>query len=235
MAVTEAHQDTHHHEPGLHHQFENKAQQDECYAVGMWAFLVTEIMFFGALFMAYILYRWKYQPEFYALHKMLDIPLGATNTTILLFSSLAMALAVRSAQLKDRMQCFGWLGITQLCAVGFCVIKTIEWSHKFKGGIVLGPNFSWPPPEYAAKIPELAQISEGRAQLFYSLYFAMTGLHAIHVVVGMLLIGSLMAMWWRRDPAVTEDFMPTEMVGLYWHFVDLVWIFLFPLFYLIPK
>lgn len=226
--------DNGHHGP-LRHQFEDLDQQNECYAVGMWTFLVTEIMFFGALFFAYTLYRWKYQPDFYLLHKMLDIPLGATNTTILLFSSLAMAMAVRAAQLKDRKQCFNWLGVTNLCALGFCVIKYFEWTHKFHTGIILGPSFQWPSAEYVAKVPELANVPERTAQLFFSLYFAMTGLHAIHVLVGMILITTLMVLWWRKNPNVTEDFMPTEMIGLYWHFVDLVWIFLFPLFYLIPR
>lgn len=219
----------------VHTQFENEEQQNESYIVGMWSFLVTEVMFFGALFFSYALYRWKYQADFYVLHEMLDRVMGAVNTSVLLFSSLAVALAVRGAQLKKKKTVLAWLTVTQLCAVTFLVIKYFEWTKKFKAGIVLGPSFVWPNPTYLEEIPALAKVPEGHAQLFYSLYFGMTGLHAIHVIVGIIVIGVLMIMWWKNNRLVTEDYIPTEMVGLYWHFVDLVWIFLFPLFYLIPR
>ncbi len=223
-------------EPLLHEQYESVDQQNETYIIGMWAFLITEIMFFGGLFISYILYRWKYQPEFYLTHKMLDILPGAMNTTILLFSSLAVALAVRAAMLQKRSAVLGWLSITQVCALGFLVIKWfMEWSPKFNHGIILGPQFHWPNPHYLEHHPELANVTSDRAQMFYSLYFAMTGLHAIHVIIGIVAIGVIMLLWYKRKAIVTRDYIPTELVGLYWHFVDLVWIFLFPLFYLIPK
>ncbi len=214
----------------VHHQYEDYEQQSESYIVGMWAFLVTEIMFFGALLFAYALYRWQYQPQFYLLHEDLNWLLGGVNTMVLLFSSLAVALAVRCAMLKNRKGVLGWLTITQLCACGFLVIKYFEWHHKYEIGVWLGDGFKWPSHgSHAESVP--ANI----AQLFYSLYYAMTGLHGFHVIIGILVIGALMYKWYKRDPMVTRDYIPTELVGLYWHFVDLVWIFLYPLFYLMPR
>ncbi|HRJ27548.1 MAG TPA: cytochrome c oxidase subunit 3 [Fimbriimonadaceae bacterium] len=215
----------------VHHQYEDYEQQSESYIVGMWAFLVTEIMFFGALFLAYVLYRWQYQPEFYLIHKDLDWVMGGINTTVLLFSSLAVALAVRCAMLQDRKGVLGWLTVTQLCAAGFLVIKYFEWSHKYHKGVWLGEGFKW-----GEGVTKYAQdVSANTAQLFYSLYYCMTGLHGFHVVIGIIVIGILMRMWFKNNPLVTKDYVPTELVGLYWHFVDLVWIFLYPLFYLMPR
>ena len=210
--------------PELWHQFEDIDQQTDTYVVGMWAFLVTEVMFFGVLFLAYTLYRWNYQPEFFEIHKLLDIKLGATNTVILLLSSFSMALAVHFAQLKDRAKQLICLGITLSCAFGFLIIKYFEYSAKIHHGLVPGSNFQWDNPEIPA----------GIAQMFFSLYFTMTGLHGVHVVVGILVISSLMILTKIKSPLV-ENYVPTELIGLYWHFVDLVWIFLFPLFYLMPQ
>ncbi|MBI1756792.1 MAG: cytochrome c oxidase subunit 3 [Fimbriimonas ginsengisoli] len=216
-----------HHGP-VHHQFENIVQQNEAYAIGMWTFLVTEIMFFGALFLSYGLYRWRYPVDFSRVHEELNINLGAFNTTVLLVSSFSMALGVHFAQLKDRAKVLKALSVTIACAFTFLVVKYFEYGAKLEHHLFPGANFR----------PEAEHLHGGNpnvAQMFYSLYFAMTGLHGIHVLVGILVIGFLMLLWVKKNPLVTEDFMPTEMIGLYWHFVDLVWIFLFPLYYLIPK
>lgn len=232
----------------VHHQFENIDQQNESYIVGMWCFLVTEIMFFGALFLMYTIYRWNYQQDFYGAHLELsqgtDMPVfggliqsvglkefpvwGSINTTVLLFSSFTMVLAVRSAQLRQKMNVLKYLGGTIVCACIFLVIKfTFEWPAKFQHKLVPGSNFA---PETA----HLHGASPRAAEIFYSLYFAMTGLHAIHIIAGIGVLGALAYLWQKGAKSVTEDYVPTEMIGLYWHFVDLVWIFLFPLFYLIP-
>lgn len=213
----------------VHHQFEDIEQQNECYIVGMWAFLVTEVMFFGALFVSYVLYRWAYQPDFYLAHKNLSVMWGGINTTILLLSSFTMVLGVHYAQLRNTKMVVANLGATILFACGFLVIKfTQEWPAKFEHHLVPGHSFG--------SHPEFLNGASPRAsELFYTLYFLMTGLHAIHVIVGILIIGILARMWQQGNKVVTEDYIPTELVGLYWHFVDLVWIFLFPLYYLIPQ
>jgi cytochrome c oxidase subunit 3 len=224
----------HDHPEGLHHQFEDIEQQNETYLVGMWSFLVSEIMFFGALFMIYILYRWKYQPDFYLAHKSLDVMWGGVNTTILLISSFAMVMAVHAAELKKRLNVLKWLTLVQLCAVAFLFIKfTFEWPAKAHHGFVPGVNFS-PDPHYLQEMGMQA-LNVRPAEIFFSLYFGMTGFHALHIIVGILMIGVLMMLWQKKHPLVIHDYIPTELIGLYWHFVDLVWIFLFPLFYLIPN
>lgn len=215
-----------HHVEEVYEQYEDIGQQQESYVFGMWTFLVTEIMFFGVLFCCYTIYRWKYQPYFFKVHEELSIPLGATNTVVLLLSSFTVALAVHYAQKREKTKQLICLGITNLCAFGFLVIKSIEYSAKVAHHHVPGPGFQW--DVAGTGVP--AHI----AQLFYSLYFAMTGLHGIHVIIGILCISTLMVLVAKDHPIIT-DYIPTELIGLYWHFVDLVWIFLFPLFYLMPK
>jgi cytochrome c oxidase subunit III len=205
-------------------QYEDIDQQNESYIVGMWAFLVTEVMFFGVLFLCYSLYRWKFHDSFYIAHKELNVTMGGINTVVLLFSSFSMAMAVYFAQLKNKWLQLFCLALTVGCAFGFLGIKTLEWIPKFEHHLVPGMDFEW----HGAG-------SAHQAQMFFFLYFCMTGLHAIHVIIGILVIGALMFMRLRDHPLVNRDYIPTEMIGLYWHFVDIVWIFLFPLFYLIPK
>lgn len=214
----------HDHHGEVYEQYETIEQQQESYVVGMWAFLVTEVMFFGALFLIYTVYRWKYQPYFYEIHRELDLVKGTVNTVVLLSSSLSMALAVHYAQLKNKARQLMCLGITVACAFAFLVIKFFEYKAKIDHGLFPNATFHWTNPD----------VPSGVAQTFFSLYFAMTGLHGVHVLVGILLIGTLMLMVWRDSKLIT-DYIPTELIGLYWHFVDLVWIFLFPLFYLLPK
>ena len=213
----------HEHGP-LHHQFEDIGQQNEVYAVGMWTFLVTEVMFFGALFLVYTLYRWHYQNDFYIAHEETNVKLGALNTTVLLLSSFSMAMAVHFSQLNQPRKVVGGLLATLVGALIFLGVKSIEYREKFEKHHYPGPSFN--PP---------AGTSRNGSEMFFSLYFGMTGLHGIHIVIGIIVISTLAYLWIKRRPIVTEDYLPTEMVGLYWHFVDLVWIFLFPLYYLIPK
>jgi cytochrome c oxidase subunit III len=199
------------------------AQQMEASTLGMWTFLVTEIMFFGGLFMAYLVYRWQSPLGFQEASHHLNIYWGAGNTVILIVSSLTMALAVRAAQTsqKRETQVF-WLVSTMVFGTAFLGIKAIEYADKFTHHIVPGPHFQWeglyPKP----------------AEQFYSLYFAMTGLHALHMVIGLGIMAVITVMAWKRQ-FDGEYYTPVEVAGLYWHFVDIVWIFLFPLLYLIGR
>jgi cytochrome c oxidase subunit III len=212
----------------LKFQYEDMDQQNDSYIVGMWSFMVTEIMFFGALFMIYTLYRMNYQADWWKTHEHLSWQLGGINTFNLLVSSFLMATAVRYAQLKNRVAVLRLLALVILCGGIFMSIKYVEYSGKLAENLYPGAGFT-----KDASILHGANLNH--AQLFFGLYFAMTGLHGVHVVVGMVIIGFLWMLWYRKREVVTEDFIPTELVGLYWHFVDIVWIFLYPLFYLMPK
>jgi cytochrome c oxidase subunit III len=211
------------HHPYLQHHFDSMAQQAEASTLGMWTFLVTEIMFFGGLFMAYLVYRHQSPMGFQEASHHLNIYWGAANTAILIVSSLTMALAVRAAQTSQPVRTqVTWLLWTMFFGAAFLGIKAIEYSDKFKDHIVPGPNFVWhglyPKP----------------AEQFYSLYFAMTGLHALHMVIGLGIMAVITIMALRKT-FDSEYYTPVEIAGLYWHFVDIVWIFLFPLLYLIGR
>ncbi|MBC8135757.1 MAG: cytochrome c oxidase subunit 3 [Fibrella sp.] len=308
------------------HQFEDIDQQNECYMVGMWTFLVTEIMFFGALFLAYSVYRTLYPATYLDCHRFLDIKWGTINTGVLLFSSWSMVMAVVANQHGKKWPMIFWLSVVIACSLGFLGIKAIEYSSKIKEGLWVG-NFDYAKAntewihhhekhgsndanrgnndaenvaeghspdstagieaaipgaqvnaspgklfEHEAKLvysyypsvrelaagyrytnptystvekaetgpftsyqggPSFVETASKRAQLFFSIYFGMTGLHAIHIIIGILMMGTIIGLRFFDHPSVTLDYMPTEMVGLYWHFVDIVWIFLFPLMYLI--
>jgi cytochrome c oxidase subunit 3 len=212
----------HGHHPALQHQFNTMEQQQETVTLGMWVFLITEIMFFGGLFMAYLLYRVWY-PEAWAEGSVeLDVVLGGLNTVVLIGSSLTMALAVRCAQVGAPRATVGWLGITMALGATFLVVKGFEYAHKFQTHHVPGPDFMFEGPH--AK----------QVEIFLSLYFAMTGLHALHMVIGLGLL-SVIAWMAHRRRFTPEWYSPVEMSGLYWHFVDIVWIFLFPLLYLVDR
>jgi cytochrome c oxidase subunit III len=214
-----------HHHPRLQHHFDSLEQQKESATLGMWTFLLTEIMFFGGLFLLYTVYRFLYPEPFATASRALDIPLGFINTLILIGSSLTMALGVHTAALGKRRATAGWLLATVVLGTVFLGVKVVEYSHKFEHHLVPGPHFA---PE-ADQIPVVQQKG---AEIYFSLYFAMTGLHAIHMILGIpvLLVLALLAHrgWFSR-----AYYTPVEMFGLYWHFVDIVWIFLFPLLYLI--
>ena len=205
------------HHPYLQHHFDDMGQQAEASTLGMWVFLVTEIMFFGGLFMAYLVYRHASPQGFQEASHHLNIYWGAANTAILIISSLTMAFAVRAAQTSQpaRTQVF-WLVSTMAFGAAFLGIKAIEYTDKFRDHIVPGPYFQWeglyPKP----------------AEQFYSLYFAMTGLHALHMVIGLGIMTVIAIMAWRKT-FDSDYYTPVEVAGLYWHFVDIVWIFLFPL------
>lgn len=205
-------------------QYETIEQQQESYIVGMWTFLVTEIMFFGAMFLVYTLYRWKYADVWASMSGELSWKLGGINTAVLLLSSFFVAMAVHCAQKKREKAQINWLLGTIACAFVFLGIKYVEYSAKLQPDHYLFPNWAYIAP---------AGVEEGPSRLFMSLYFAMTGLHGVHVAIGILVFIALIVMTKQKRPAIS-DYVPTEMVGLYWHFVDLVWIFLYPLFYLIP-
>ena len=203
------------------HQFDDAGQQRESALLGMWVFLATEIMFFGGLFAGYTAYRFQYAEGFAAASHHLDMLLGAINTAVLLTSSLTMALAVHSAQVgKKPSHIAGWLVLTMLFGCAFLGIKVVEYYDKFVHHLVPGAGFVW---EGA-----LAR----QAQMFYYLYFAMTGLHAIHMVAGVAVV-LVIAIQAARGRYTPQYHNPLEITGLYWHFVDIVWIFLFPLLYLI--
>jgi cytochrome c oxidase subunit 3 len=208
--------------PAHAHHFDSLDQQNEASSLGMWVFLVTEILFFGGAFLAYIVYRSAYPEAFAGASHHLDITLGAINTAVLIFSSLTMAVAVRSAQLGRRNATVLFLLATMLLGSAFLVIKVIEYGHKFRDNLFPGPGFVY--PEGPAR----------QAELFFSIYFAMTGLHALHMIIGIGLLGVLVLMA-RKRRFTPEYYSPVENIGLYWHFVDIVWIFLFPLLYLIGR
>jgi len=190
----------------------------EANKIGMWLFLFTEVLLFGALFLAYAMYLTLHRWDFMAGSAQLDKLMGAGNTVILLTSSLTMALAIGALERGKKNQSLVLLTATLLLACGFLGIKSVEWSHKFHHGI-------WPNSETLAGFPQGEQI-------FYGLYFTMTGLHALHVVIGaVVILFTMMLMGRGKVHQGRIDLL--ENTGLYWHLVDLVWIFLFPLFYLI--
>jgi cytochrome c oxidase subunit 3 len=204
------------------HQFDDAEQQFEASALGMWAFLATEVLFFGGLFAAYAVYRQYYPEAFAAASSHLDIVLGAVNTAILIGSSLTMVLAVYSARFGSRRAQVLFLLATLVLGLFFLGIKAVEYQHKFHEHLVPGLNFQFPGKEVQ------------HAQIFFSLYFAMTGMHALHMVIGAGLLVTLAVLAWRGRFSAAY-YTPVEIVGLYWHFVDIVWIFLFPLLYLIGR
>jgi len=224
-----------HHPPALAHHFDDLGQQHEAATLGMWLFLVTEVLFFGGLFLVYSIYRSQYPDAFAAASHELDIRLGTINTAVLITSSLTMALAVHAAQLGQRRALMVFLVATMALGGVFLGIKGVEYQHKFAEHHVPGPSFQFEPEHKpgANTVPVQKDIVR-HAQIFFSLYFVMTGLHAVHMIVG-LGIMSFMC-WWAWTGTITATYYsPIEISGLYWHFVDIVWIFLFPLLYLIGR
>ena len=213
--------DEHPHHPKLQHHFDDMAQQTEASTLGMWVFLVTEVMFFGGLFLAYLVYRHADPMGVQEASNHLNVTWGAVNTIVLIVSSLTMALGVRAAQTSapPKVQ-VGWIVATMILGSAFLGVKVIEYADKFEHNLVPGPNFVW-----EGKYP-------AGAEMFYSLYFCMTGLHAVHMIVGLGIMTVIGIMAWRRT-FDADYYTPVEVAGLYWHFVDIVWIFLFPLLYLI--
>jgi cytochrome c oxidase subunit 3 len=210
------------HHAALAHQFDTLGQQREAATLGMWVFLVTEVLFFGGLFTTYLVYRSWYPDAFAAGSHELLIWAGTTNTAVLITSSLTMALAVHAAQTGERRRLIGFLVVTMLLGATFLGIKAFEYYTEFLEHHVPGAGFQFAPEHIV------------RAQIFFSLYFMMTGLHALHMIIGLGVMSFILALAWRGR-ITPEYYNPVEVAGLYWHFVDIVWIFLFPLLYLIGR
>ena len=235
----------HAHHPGLQHHFTTMSQQREAVTLGMWVFLLTEVLFFGGLFITYTLYRIWYYDAFALASKSIEILPGLINTVVLIGSSLTMALSVRSAQTNQRKATVNWLLATIVLGSVFLGIKVYEYSLKFEHHHVPGATFDFFSHEEAAGGGEheaagASVHTMGReelqrtTQLFFSLYFTMTGLHALHMIVGIVIL--FIIAWQAHKGRFDEEYhAPVEMTGLYWHFVDIVWIFLFPLLYLVER
>ncbi|HMJ08062.1 MAG TPA: cytochrome c oxidase subunit 3 [Pyrinomonadaceae bacterium] len=292
----------HYHPPGLQHQFENMKQQEESVSIGMWLFLVQEIMFFGGLFTVYLVFRSKFPMAFAAGSNHLDAFLGGLNTLVLIVSSLTMALTVYYAQKGDRIKQVVLIVLTMMFGATFLVIKGVEYADKYNHGLVpvsglnrrvaappenetvlpavhaavaetaaesehgeeeeyINPRgeFVWkntslvkmaieeqaadPKGTYLTKSEQIGYFSNGqidankfrdKVRIFFWIYFVMTGLHALHMIVG---LGLMTWLGWKawKGTFGPDYYMPVEMSGLYWHFVDIVWIFLFPLLYLLGR
>jgi cytochrome c oxidase subunit III len=200
-------------------QYDTLEQQHDAATLGMWVFLATELMLFGGLFTGYAVYRFLYPAGFVEGSRHLEIVLGAVNTAVLIVSSLTMALAVHSAQVGARKSLLGFLTLTVLIGSAFMSIKGVEYYHHYQGRMVPGLIFEYSGP-YPAEV-----------QLFFLFYFTMTAVHAIHLSIAIAIAALLVARAWRGAFS-PEHHSPIELLGLYWHFVDIVWIFLLPLLYL---
>ena len=195
-------------------------QQEEVARLGMWVFLATEVLFFGGLFLAYAIYRARYPDAFAAAGEHTKVVIGTINTAILLTSSFIMALGVKAAEADRRRPLARYLLATALLGIVFLVLKGFEYAGEYREHLVPGLNFIFKARDASA------------AELFFLLYFIMTGLHAVHMAIGVCL---LLIFAWRAKRGVFSGegkHMPVTVLGLYWHFVDLVWVFLFPLLYL---
>jgi cytochrome c oxidase subunit 3 len=211
-----------HHPAALAHQFDSLAQQQEAATLGMWVFLVTEVLFFGGLFITYAVYRWWYPEAFAAASHELLIWAGTTNTAVLITSSLTMALAVHAAQTGERRRLMTFLVVTMILGATFLGIKAFEYYTGYLEGHLPGAGFRFEAKHFQ------------HAQIFFSLYYLMTGLHAVHMIIGLGVMAVMLWLSWRGT-ITAEYYTPIEISGLYWHFVDIVWIFLFPLLYLIGR
>jgi cytochrome c oxidase subunit 3 len=222
----------HHHNPALLHHFATEQQQRDSASFGMWIFLATEVMFFGGLFCAYLIYRHWYFGDFAAASTSINAKLGGANTAVLICSSLTVVLAIWAAQTSRRSLMLLMLVLTMLFGAAFLGIKGIEYADKFHEHHVPGASFNFDHEE----VPNHpGQYAEPRhAEIFFALYFIMTGLHALHMIIGLGIFSWLFWAAWKGR-FTPEYHTPLEIGGLYWHFVDIVWIYLFPLLYLIDR
>jgi cytochrome c oxidase subunit 3 len=218
------------HNPALLHHFADSGQQRNAASLGMWIFLATEVMFFGGLFCAYLIYRLWYFGDFAAASQTLNYKLGATNTAVLICSSLTVVLAVYASQTGKRSLLLGSLVLTIVLGFAFLGIKAIEYTEKFEKHHVPGASFQFDNVRVPGHPDQLA--NPRHAQIYFALYFIMTGLHALHMIIGIGIFAWLLYAAWRGR-FTPEYNTPVEIGGLYWHFVDIVWIYLFPLLYLI--
>ena len=247
------------HHPALAHQFDSMEQQQDASTFGMWVFLLTEIMMFGGLFTAYLIYRIKYYPAFVAGSTSISVSWGFANTLVLIGSSFTMAMAVWSAQTGRRKGQIWFLIGTMILGAAFLGVKAKEYYDKWDEchipGHIIGKGFNtWggcsadnkglgniaqeiierAEKDHEEMSPVAAQQTAQQTEIFFSFYFAMTGLHAFHMVIGLGLLTWLLLRA-RRGEFTSAYYTPMELGGLYWHFVDIVWIFLFPLLYLISR
>lgn len=204
------------------HQFDDYEQQQEAGTIGMWLFLATEILFFGGLFLGYTVYRGMYPAAYGEASRHLDIVLGTINTAVLLCSSLTMAMAIHEAQLGNRRMIILFLIITMILGATFLGIKFYEYYQKYVEHLIPGAGFVWAGPDST------------HASLFFIFYFVMTGMHALHMIIG-LGVMTVMVVLSARGKFNSIYYSPLELGGLYWHFVDIVWVFLFPLLYLVER
>lgn len=209
-----------HHDPYLQHHFTDKEQQFDTSKLGMWLFLATEILMFGGLFAGFTLMQSRFPEAFLLAHEHLDKRLGALNTVVLLISSYTMVMAVHKARTNKKNALVAYLTVTILCALTFLVVKYFEYSQKFEHGLLPGRFFA------------NAHDPTGHQFIFFSFYFMMTGLHGFHILVGVFVLLWIL-MRARRGDFTSNYYTPVDLVGLYWHLVDLIWIYLFPLLYLI--
>ena len=213
-----------HHNKFHQHHFTTMEQQFDTAKIGMWLFIATEILLFGGLFVGFGMMQNRYPAEFIEAHGHLDVRQGALNTIVLLISSWTMVMAVHSASTNNTKKIVSYLWMTIACACIFLVVKYFEYEHKFHDGLL--PGYF-----YTHGAEDLVKGTHGQAT-FFAFYFMMTGLHGIHILVG---IGFLLwlVMRAKRGDFNHEYYTPVDLVGLYWHVVDMIWIYLFPLYYLI--
>jgi cytochrome c oxidase subunit III len=213
------------HTPNLGHHFDTLEQQHEANVLGLWFFLITEVMLFGGLFTAYFVYRAIFPQAFAEASHHLNIVLGGINTVVLILSSLCVALAVHAAQTNNRRLLPLFLGATMVLGVVFLGIKGVEYYEHFLDHQVPGALFI-----YEGEHPERA----AGVEMFNLLYFSLTGTHAIHMIIGLSIVGVMLFRSWRGKYGASY-YTPIELTGLYWHFVDIVWVFLFPMLYLMGR
>ena len=227
MSSAHAHADR---DPFLAEHFETIEQQEESCTLGMWAFLAQEVMFFGGLFMAYAVYRYMYFDAWLEGSKSLDVTIGGINTVFLLLSSFTMAMGVYHCQVGNSKKLFRYLLATLILGITFVVVKWVwEYSPKIAEGVF--PGTLWGP--HGHHYGHLANFeNQGALQIFFFMYFVMTGMHAFHMIIG---FGILLVLMWmtKKNKFGPRRYMPILFFGLYWHFVDIVWVFLFPMFYLV--
>lgn len=203
-------------------QFEEPAQQREAATLGMWVFLATEILFFGGMFLGYAVYRFYNPKAFAEASNHTLVLIGTINTAVLLVSSFVMVLAVRAAEQRERLKTSLFLALTAFLGLAFLVVKGFEYHHEIQEGLFPGPNFHFEGGD------------PGGARMFFYLYFLMTGVHALHVTIGIVLLG-LMSLRVLASSRPERLATTVDLLGLYWHFVDVVWVFLFPLIYLVGR
>ncbi|ADJ28068.1 cytochrome c oxidase subunit 3 [Nitrosococcus watsonii] len=203
-------------------QFDDPVQEYQAATLGMWVFLGTEILFFGVLFAGYAVSRFNYPEAFAEASRHTDVVFGTISTGVLLTSGLSMALAVRGAKLGRDKAILGFLILTILLAITFLFIEGTEYYHAYKEQLIPAFNFTYESPH------------EKPVELFFFLYFLMTGMHAVHVTIGILIMIAI-AIMAGRGRFSSYYYTPVELTGLYWAFVDIVWVFIYPLFYLVSR